>query len=105
MERKWQPTPVFLLGNPTDRGAWGATIYRVTKSRTRLRDKTRKSEVLNICISVLPVKYKPVSLKEPVEVRVLEPLALRALNVNMERAQPPPLTPRLRVWVGSPECL
>ena len=85
-------------------GVW-ATVHGVTKSRTRLRDKTRKFEVLNICISVLPVKYKPVSLKEPVEVRVLEPLALRALNVNMERAQPPPLTPRLHVWVGSPECL
>ena len=23
--RKWQPTPVFLLKNPTDRGAWLAT--------------------------------------------------------------------------------
>ena len=24
--RKWQPTPVFLPGNPTDRGAWWATV-------------------------------------------------------------------------------
>ena len=23
--RKWQPAPVFFLGNPMDRGAWGAT--------------------------------------------------------------------------------
>ena len=22
---KWQPTPVFFLGNPMDRGAWWAT--------------------------------------------------------------------------------
>ena len=24
--RKWQPTPVFLMDNPTDRGAWWATV-------------------------------------------------------------------------------
>ena len=36
--RKWQPTPVFLLGNPTDRGAWQATVLGSQKSRTRLSD-------------------------------------------------------------------
>ena len=25
--RKWQPTPVFLLGNPMDRGAWWVTVH------------------------------------------------------------------------------
>ena len=25
--RKWQPTPVFLLGNPVDRGACWATVW------------------------------------------------------------------------------
>ena len=29
--RKWQPTPVFLLENPMDRGTWQATVYGVTK--------------------------------------------------------------------------
>ena len=29
--RKWQPTPLFLLGNPMDRGAWWATIHGVAK--------------------------------------------------------------------------
>ena len=29
--RKWQPTPVYLLGNPMDRKAWQATVHRVTK--------------------------------------------------------------------------
>ena len=24
--RKWQPTPVFMPGNPMDRGAWQATV-------------------------------------------------------------------------------
>ena len=30
--RKWQPTPVFLLGNPMDRGDRQATVGRVAKS-------------------------------------------------------------------------
>ena len=29
--RKWQPTPVFCLGNPMDRGAWWATVHGVAK--------------------------------------------------------------------------
>ena len=28
---KWQPTPVFLLGNPMDRSAWRAAVHEVTK--------------------------------------------------------------------------
>ena len=36
--RKWQPTLVFCLENPMDRGAWWATAHRVTKSQTRLSD-------------------------------------------------------------------
>ena len=35
--RKWQPTPVFLLENPRDRGAWWAAIYGVAQSRTWLK--------------------------------------------------------------------
>ena len=35
--RKWQPTPVFLLENPKDRGAWQATVHRITKSWARLK--------------------------------------------------------------------
>ena len=34
--RKWQLTPVFLPGNPMDRGAWRATVHGVAKSRTWL---------------------------------------------------------------------
>ena len=34
--RKWQPTPVFLSGNPTDRGARGVTDCGVTKSQAQL---------------------------------------------------------------------
>ena len=35
--RKWQPTPVFLPENPRDGGAWGAAVYGVAQSRTRLK--------------------------------------------------------------------
>ena len=38
--RKWKPTPVFLLENPVDRGAWGATVHGVTKSGTQLSNST-----------------------------------------------------------------
>ena len=34
--KKWQPAPIFLLGNPMDRGTWWATVHGVAKSRTRL---------------------------------------------------------------------
>ena len=34
--RKWQPTPVFCLENPMDRGAGQATVHGVAKRRTWL---------------------------------------------------------------------
>ena len=37
---KWQPTPVFLLEDPRDRGAWWAAVYGVTQSQTKLSDFT-----------------------------------------------------------------
>ena len=30
--RKWQPTPVFLMGSSMDRGTWWATVHGITKS-------------------------------------------------------------------------
>ena len=30
--RAEQPTPVFLLENPMDRGLWRATVYRISES-------------------------------------------------------------------------
>ena len=30
----WQPTPVFLLENSLNRGAWQATVHGITKSQT-----------------------------------------------------------------------
>ena len=32
--RKWQLTPVFLLEDPMDRGAWGAIVHGVAESNT-----------------------------------------------------------------------
>ena len=32
-EETWQPSPVFLLENPMNRGAWQATVHSVTKSQ------------------------------------------------------------------------
>ena len=33
--RAWQPTQYYCLENLIDIGAWGATVHRVAKSRTR----------------------------------------------------------------------
>ena len=35
--RKWQATPVFLLGETQGGGAWWAALYGVTQSQTRLK--------------------------------------------------------------------
>ena len=50
--RKWQPTPVFLPGNPRDGGALCAAIYGVARSRTRLKRLSSNSSRRNQqCIS------------------------------------------------------
>ena len=41
--RKWQPTPVFSLENPRDRGAWWAAVYGVTQSQTWLKWRSSSS--------------------------------------------------------------
>ena len=38
--RKWQPSPVFLLGNPMGRGAWWATAHRVAENQIQLSTYT-----------------------------------------------------------------
>jgi len=38
--RQWQATPVLLLENPMDGGAWWATVHGVTTSRSQLSDFT-----------------------------------------------------------------
>ena len=35
--RAWKPIPLFLAENSMDRGAWWATVHRVTKSQTGLQ--------------------------------------------------------------------
>ena len=32
--RKWQPAPVFLLGEFQERGVWWATVHGVAKNQT-----------------------------------------------------------------------
>ena len=39
--RKSQPTPVFLLRNPVDRGAWWVAVHEVAKSQTQLKQLSR----------------------------------------------------------------
>ena len=39
--RKWQPTLVYCLENPVDRGAWWAAFHGVAQSRTQLKRLSR----------------------------------------------------------------
>ena len=41
LEEEMAPTPVFLPGNPMDRGAWWATAHGVAKNQTRPSPMTR----------------------------------------------------------------
>ena len=38
--RQWHPTPVLLLENPMDGGAWKAAVHGVAEGQTRLSDFT-----------------------------------------------------------------
>ena len=42
-----QSPPVFLPENPTDRGDWQAMVYRVAKSRTRLKQLSMRAPYEN----------------------------------------------------------
>ena len=53
---KWQPTPVFLLGESQGRGAWWAAVYGVAQSWTRLkRLSSRGCLMYNIFIIIILV--------------------------------------------------
>ena len=47
--RKWQPSPIFLPGDPRDGGAWWAAIYGVAQSRTRQKRRSSSSSSDWVC--------------------------------------------------------
>ena len=49
--RKWQPVPVFLPGEPMDRGAWQATVHGVTKNQTRLERLSTHTHLVVLLLS------------------------------------------------------
>ena len=53
--RKWQPTPVFLLENPRDGGAWWAAVYGVAQSRTWPKQLSSSSS--SIHVSIPPARW------------------------------------------------
>ena len=55
--RNWQPTPVFLPGEPQGRGAWWAAVYGVAQSRTRLKRLSSSSSSASLL--ALTVKNLP----------------------------------------------
>ena len=61
--REWKPTPVFLPGNPMDRGAWRATVRRVAQSWTQLK---------HACVEIRGVRMTG----------VLKTITLKAFGIN-----------------------
>ena len=55
--RKWQPTPVFLPGESQGWGAWWASVYGVTQSRTRLKPLSSSSSSSVFFCSKLPLDF------------------------------------------------
>ena len=52
--RAWQPTPVFLPGEPHGQKTWWATVHRVAKSKTRLkRFSSRIKKVLGSVLALM----------------------------------------------------
>ena len=47
------PLQYSCLKNPTDRGAWLATVHRVAKSQTRLKQLSRHTHALLKCFHML----------------------------------------------------
>ena len=43
--RKWQPSPVFLPGKSQGQGSWGAAVYAVAQSQTRLKRLSSSSSM------------------------------------------------------------
>ena len=52
-EENGNPLWYSCLGNPMDRGAWQATVFRVTKSWTQLSDSTTTQILLKIVMAYL----------------------------------------------------
>ena len=70
--RKWQPTPVPLLGESHRGGAWWATVHEVAKSWTQLSDFTHSltqsiNKIANFPLYLLTVLVlsETVFLKKP----------------------------------------
>ena len=53
--REWQHTPVFLPGDPMDRGAWQATVHGVAKSQTRLKQLSTAQYGNNERMKIFPL--------------------------------------------------
>ena len=55
--RSWQPTPVFLPGDPMDRGAWWAIVHGVVKSQARLSNCTSTTYYIRYNLTVVKKNY------------------------------------------------
>ena len=54
-KRKWLPTPVFLPGNPMDRGAWRTTVHGATKELDTTQQPNHRHHIFSQKCLTFPV--------------------------------------------------
>ena len=64
LRKKMASTPVLLPENPMDRGAWWATVHRVTKSQTWLRERLTLRNFLDYGAFLSHLKGKWVAVRK-----------------------------------------
>ena len=83
--RAWQLTPVFLPENPMDREAWWATVHRMAKSWTQLRNLACTYLIntfwhANLSLITIPMEARTQFLWQP-SIKVFK---IRKNTLNME---------------------
>ena len=99
--RKCKPTPVFLLENPRDGGAWWAAVYGVTQSQTQLK---RLSSSSSTCVSPQSLQ-SCLTLCDPMDCSLQAPLPLGFSRQEYWSGLPSPPPGDLRTQGSNPGLL
>ena len=90
--RAWQPTPVFLPGEPLDRGAWQATVHGVTKNQTRLKQLSTHAQAYlcptRLCKNRHNVPFARLQCQHVIQADAIIPICiLPATDINIYKTK------------------
>ena len=80
--RKWQPTPVFLPGNPRDGGAWWAVVYGVAQSGHEWSDLAAAAAARLVMAFLPRSKHLLTSWLQPSFAVILDPEKIKSDTVS-----------------------